>query len=134
MSTKNLKILVVEDDENARKTLVMMLRELEVAQIHECSDGAKALKYLDDKDQDIDMIISDWNMPNKDGFEFLREIRTVSPNTPFIMITARTDKNSIKDAIKSGVTAYLRKPFDLNELREKIVTSAISMTGSNTSM
>ena len=98
----------------------MMLREMGITQVFEGSDGKTAQDFIGADAMDIDLIISDWNMPHKTGFEFLREIRTTHPNLPFIMITARADVNSVKDALAAGVTYYIRKPFSLGELEEKV--------------
>lgn len=120
MRKEDLKILLVEDDANTRSTIRAMMAEMGVSQVFEGTDGKTAQEFVDSDAIDIDLVISDWNMPNKTGFEFLREIRTTHPRVPFIMVTARADENSVKDAMSAGVTAYIRKPFSLKELEEKI--------------
>ena len=59
-------------------------------------------------------------MPHKNGANFLQDLRSKHPTLPFIMITGRADVNSVTDAVNYGVTAYIRKPFTLNELESKI--------------
>lgn len=67
-----------------------------------------------------DLIISDWNMPHKNGNELLADTRARDKNIPFLMLTARSDRISVSTAIKSGANAYLVKPFERNSLIRKI--------------
>lgn len=123
MSFQDLKILIVEDDQNTLSTIRTMLKEIGITQIIEGSDGKKALDVLDtikDGETDIDLIISDWNMPHKTGIELLRDIRQAKPDLPFIMLSARADMNSVESALIAKVTYYIRKPFTLDELEDKI--------------
>ena len=120
MNIADMKVLVVEDDQNTRTTIRMMLGEMGMTQVFEGKDGQAAQDFMGSGAIDIDLVISDWNMPHKTGFEFLREIRTSHPDLPFIMVSARADMNSVGDAIGAGVTSYIRKPFTLDELEQKI--------------
>lgn len=117
---QDMKVLLAEDEVNARKTILMMLKEMGITQIFESADGQIAQEVLDTEDSDIDLVISDWNMPHKNGANFLQDLRSKHPTLPFIMITGRADVNSVTDAVNYGVTAYIRKPFTLNELESKI--------------
>lgn len=117
---QDMKVLLAEDEVNARKTIVMMLKEMGITQIFESADGQIAQEVLDTEDSDIDLVISDWNMPHKNGANFLQDLRSKHPTLPFVMITGRADVNSVTDAVNYGVTAYIRKPFTLNELESKI--------------
>lgn len=121
MKADNVTVLLVEDDQNVRSTLKAMLREMGVSQVFQAGDGQEALKYFDANPDGVDMVICDWNMPHKTGIEFLREIRQVYPDMPFLMITARADKESIIAAKSAQVTAYIRKPFTFDELKDKIM-------------
>lgn len=67
----------------------------------------------------VDLVVCDWNMPDKTGFEFLREIRMTHPDLPFLMVIARADTGSVQDAVDAGVTLYLRKSFSSNEMQTK---------------
>ena len=117
---QDMKVLLAEDEVNARKTILMMLKEMGITQIFESADGQIAQEVLDTEDSDIDLVISDWNMPHKNGANFLQDLRSKHPTLPFIMMTGRADVNSVTDAVNYGVTAYIRKPFTLNELESKI--------------
>jgi len=125
MKMDNIKVLLVDDDHNVLITLKAMLVDLGITRIFEAKDGKEALDFIDTgaRSVSLDLILCDWNMPKKTGFEFLREIRQTYPHIPFLMVTARADESSVQDAVDAGVSAYLRKPFSLDELNKKIVTA-----------
>ncbi|MCB1682393.1 MAG: response regulator [Rhodospirillales bacterium] len=115
-----LKVLVVEDQSEARAMLRNMLTELGVTQIFEASDGKEAFSFFDSAFDLVDFIVCDWNMPGMTGVEFLRQVRSVDQEMPFLMVTGRGDFNSVTEAKKSGVTAFIKKPFSLIQLEAKI--------------
>ncbi len=115
-----MRLLIVEDQLEARSMLRNMLMELGVNQIFEASDGRDALNFLDSAMDLVDMVICDWNMPRMNGVELLRQLRTVNHDIPFLMITGRGDMQSVVEAKGSGVTAYIRKPFSPNQLEVKL--------------
>jgi len=122
MNKNDLRILLVEDDRNTLSTIRMMLIEMGITQVFEATDGQKAQDFVDAEAAPIDLVISDWNMPQKSGYEFLVDLRAEQPDLPFIMVTGRGDANSVLDAVDAGVTGYIKKPFSLNELESKINT------------
>jgi two-component system, chemotaxis family, chemotaxis protein CheY len=91
-----------------------------VTQVFDAPDGRQALNFLDSAFDMVDVVICDWNMPHMTGVELLRQLRTVSPDTPFLMVSGRADKESIMEAKNSGVTAYIRKPFSVHQLEAKL--------------
>ena len=91
-----------------------------ITQIYQSIHGQQAAEFID-ADMEIDLVICDWNMPNKTGLQLLQELRNAHNLIPFLMITARADESSVKDAIRSGVNGYIRKPFTANELKSKIL-------------
>ena len=118
---KDLKVLIVEDQIESRAMLKNMLSERGINQVFEASDGSQALKFIDSAFDFIDLVICDWNMPKMTGVELLRQLRTVDPDVPFLMITGRSDIESVVEAKASGVTGYIRKPFSPVQLEEKLV-------------
>jgi two-component system chemotaxis response regulator CheY len=116
----SMKILLVEDQTEARAMMRNMLMEFGVNQIFEAPDGREAFKFIDNAFDFIDLIICDWNMPSMTGVELLRQLRTVDPNIPFLMVTGRSDLESVVEAKSSGVTAYIRKPFSSKQLEAKL--------------
>ncbi|MCB1532154.1 MAG: response regulator [Alphaproteobacteria bacterium] len=117
---KDLKILVVEDQIEARALVRNTLSELGVTQVFEAPDGRAALNFIDSAFDFVDLIICDWNMPKMTGVEFLRQLRTVDPDIPFLMITGRSDLDSVVEAKTSGVTGYIKKPFSPAQLEAKL--------------
>ncbi|GJL85070.1 MAG: hypothetical protein DHS20C02_08450 [Micavibrio sp.] len=117
---KDLKVLLVEDQTEARAMIRNMLAELGITQIFEAPDGKEALQFIDSAYEFINIIICDWNMPSMNGVELLRQLRTVDPDMPFLMITGRGDLESIVEAKTSGVTGYIKKPFSAAQLEAKL--------------
>ncbi len=117
---EDLKVLIVEDQPEARAMLRNMLAELAITQIFEAKDGREALNFVDSAFDFINIVICDWNMPQMTGVEFLRQLRTVDPDMPFLMITGRSDIESVVEAKSSGVTGYIRKPFSSQQLEAKL--------------
>lgn len=119
-SIKSLKVLVVDDQIEIRTMLRGMLSELGITQIFEATDGKEAMVFTDNAMDMIDVVICDWNMPKLSGIDLLRQMRSVYPDVPFLMITGRSDVESVSMAKASGVTAYIRKPFSPAHLEVKL--------------
>ena len=87
----------------------------------EAEDGELGYKTLKDN-PDIEFIVSDWNMPNMTGIEFLKTVRADPKfkHLPFLMVTAEAEKENIIEAVKSGVSNYVVKPFTGQTLQEKM--------------
>ena len=115
-----MRVLIVEDFATMRRIVKGALKQLGFVNIVEAEDGQIALELL--KKEKIGLIVSDWNMPNMTGIEFLREVRkdAVLKDTPFIMVTAEGQKDNVLEAVKSGVSNYVVKPFTPDILGEKI--------------
>lgn len=116
----DLKVLIVEDQGEARNMLRNMLLELGINQVFESPNGREALTFIDAAFDFIDLIICDWNMPEMSGVELLRQLRTVDPDMPFLMTTGRSDMGSVVEAKSSGVTAYIAKPFSPKQMEAKL--------------
>ena len=103
--------LVVDDFEPMRKIIAVQLRALGAEHILEARDGAEAMRLL--LNRRVDVVISDWNMPVMTGLELLAAMRAnvLYLNTPFIMITASSERAQITEALSSGVRSLLVKPF-----------------------
>ena len=119
-SLSNLRVLVVEDNREARMLVRHMLQEFGLTQIFEASNGREGLHFIDLAPEMVDMVICDWNMPDMDGMALLKQIRTVFTDMPFLMLTGRCDLESVHEAKSAGVTAYIRKPFSPNQLEAKL--------------
>ncbi len=115
-----VKVLVVDDQNSVRQMTRMTLEELGFKHIHEAENGVKAMETA--SLQPLDLIISDYNMPEMDGLGLLRAVRghPVVRKVPFILLTGRGDRELVVKAAQAGVNNYLVKPFTAAILREKI--------------
>ena len=127
VNLNDLTILVVDDESSVTRLVRMMLSDMGVTQVFTAKNGKEALDLLGEFQEDIDIVICDWNMPTISGLDLLRQIRTVDPDLPFLMLTARADIASVKDARDYGVTDYLRKPFSAETMQKKITMHARSL-------
>jgi CheY-like chemotaxis protein len=117
---KNTVFLVVDDFEPMRKVTSGQLRLMGANTIITANDGAEALRILQSKR--VDIVLSDWNMPVMTGLELLIAVRTDErlAHLPFIMITAEAARERVKEAIASGVSELLVKPYTTDHLASRI--------------
>ncbi len=120
MSINDLNILLVEDDKNVIATLRSMLMEYGVSNVFDATNGEEALELLREAPDTISFVICDWNMPKVTGIEVLEEVRKTNPEMPFLMVTARADKESVIKAKENNVSAYICKPFTYGQLKKKV--------------
>ncbi len=116
-----VKILLAEDAMAMRKIEIKILAGLGFTNVVEAKDGADAIRILE-SGEPIDLVISDWNMPNKSGLDLLKWIRADDRfrDLPFIMATGQSDKAQEKKAVEAGVNCFVPKPFSPEELKRKI--------------
>jgi len=118
---ENLTILYVEDDEFTREEITEFL-EFEVKKIISAENGQEGLEKF--KQNKIDIVITDINMPIMNGLEMAKEIKKISPNTPIIVTSAYSDSDYVIKAIEIGISRYVLKPIDVDELLTMIAKSA----------
>jgi two-component system chemotaxis response regulator CheY len=120
MPDQSMKILTVDDFSTMRRIIRNILRQIGYSNIAEAETGGAALNTL--QTQDIDFVISDWNMPGMSGLELLQAIRADDKlkNIPVLMVTAEALKDNVVEALKAGVNGYIVKPFTAETLKEKI--------------
>ena len=113
------KILLLEDDLNLSDTVCDYLEEkgFEVICVY---DGEEALSSI--YENSFDLLLLDVNVPIKNGFQVLKEIRKDGNNTPAIYITSLNSVDSLEQGYSSGCDDYIRKPFELKELLIRIQT------------
>ncbi len=124
------RILVVEDDPDIRMGLVDTL-ESEDYHVVEAKNGLEALKIFDLHDNDIDLLLLDIMMPEKNGYDVLREIRSKNNQVPVIMLTAKGEEIDKVVGLELGADDYITKPFGIHELLARI--SAVLRRSSITS-
>ncbi len=120
MPDQNMKILLVDDFSTMRRIIRNLLRQLGYANVVEADDGTTALAML--KEEEVDFVISDWNMPKMTGIELLKAVRDDEKlkDISFLMVTAEAEKERVVEAVKAGVNNYVVKPFTAETLKEKI--------------
>ena len=120
MTDKNMSILVVDDFPTMRRIVRSLLKELGFTNVDEAEDGQEALGKL--RSGNFEFVISDWNMPNLDGLDMLKQIRAdlTLKATPVLMITAEAKKENIIAAAQAGANGYIVKPFTAATLEEKL--------------
>ena len=108
---QGMRILVVDDQPSMRAVVCAALREIKGVELYEAADGAQAWNSL--RSGGIDLVVSDWMMPIKDGITLLKEIRAdeALKAIPVILLTGEGKREQVVEAIKSGVTDYIVKPF-----------------------
>jgi two-component system chemotaxis response regulator CheY len=115
-----MKVLVVDDFATMRKIVKNVLKQINIENVVEAENGKHALNVL--KSEEVDLIISDWMMPEMTGIEFLKVCKEdeEKKKIPFIMVTAEGQKDSVMEAIKLGVDNYIVKPFTPDKLKDAI--------------
>ena len=115
-----MKILVVEDTMTMRHIMLHMLRTLGYQDLEEAVDGAHALDAV--RKHKIDLVITDMNMPRKDGFALLQEIKADPElaHIPVMMVTCDPDLDKIQLAVAAKVAGFIVKPFNLQTLEKQI--------------
>ena len=120
MADKNMSFLVVDDFPTMRRIVRSLLKELGFTNVEEAEDGQDALNKL--RAGNFEFVVSDWNMPNLDGLEMLKEIRqdNALKDLPVLMVTAEAKKENIIAAAQAGANGYVVKPFTAATLEEKL--------------
>ena len=116
----NMKVLVVDDFATMRRIVKNVLKQIGFTHIVEADDGTTALSVL--KENRVDLIISDWNMPKMTGLDFLKRVRgdESTKDIPFVMVTAEAQKDNVLQAVQAGVSNYIVKPFTADTVKEKL--------------
>jgi len=116
-------ILIVDDSAAIRKILQRVLLQAEVPldRVHEAGDGVEALAKL--TEEKVGLILSDINMPNMDGLEFLGKLKSndTLKHVPVVMITTEGGQAKVLEAVNLGAAGYVRKPFTAEQIKEKLV-------------
>lgn len=116
------KILSVDDSAIIRKIVHSAVDRLGYDFL-EAADGQEAMEMMPEHYQDVELIILDWNMPNKDGFQTLEELKGDSrfADIPVMMLTTESERTNVIRAIKAGAKNYLTKPFNQEDLVVRIM-------------
>lgn len=120
-----MKVLVVDDSSTMRRIVVNSLQRIGFTDTVEAGDGREA---LDRFDPSVGFVITDWNMPHMTGTELARALRARGEHVPILMVTARSVREDVIEAMEAGVNNYIVKPFTPQILKEKI-DALVSVAG-----
>ena len=117
-----LDVLIVDDSAAIRKILQRVLRQAEIpiGTVYEAANGVEALAML--KNQTVGLILSDIDMPNMDGLEFLTKVRAEPAwrSLPIVMVSTEGTQAKVREAVERGASGYIRKPFTAEQIKEKL--------------
>lgn len=118
-----VRTLIVDDSSVMRKIVERALRQagLDSLVVLEAGSGTEGLDVL--RSKQVDLILSDINMPLMDGLEFVRQIKAqnLAPGVPVVMITTESSEEHVKQAILAGARGYIRKPFTAEQVKERVL-------------
>lgn len=117
---QNISVLYVEDENDVREFTSKLLSSL-VKKVYTTENGLVGLEEFEKNQDNIDLIVSDINMPKMDGLEMCERIKAINPNIPIVITSAHNDPNFLKKAIDVGVSTYAMKPIDLYQLVESMI-------------
>jgi two-component system chemotaxis response regulator CheY len=115
-----MRFLIVDDSSTMRRIIINTLNKLGHQDFLEAANGREGIDRLNGGG--IDMIITDWNMPEMNGIEFIKAVRSTSnaKDVPVLMVTTNAAKDDIVEALRAGVNNYVVKPFTPETIKEKI--------------
>lgn len=121
----NMKILVVDDTASMRTMIKQILFDIGFKNITQADDGVTAWPMIEKAHEEgapYQFVISDWDMPQMSGLEFLKKIRSSEEvkSLPFLMVTADAGQQNVMIAVKAGVNNFIVKPVSATTLKEKI--------------
>ena len=126
MNEKDFTILIVDDEEDIRKTLSQYL-EMDGYKTITASGAREAIQLIQGKH--IDFIISDVQMPDGDGIELLIHVRKINPSIPVVVLVTGQTQLTKAEALKLGANDLRQKPINLDLLEEYIVNASLEKGG-----
>lgn len=119
----NVRTLIVDDSSVMRKIVARALQQggVSLGEVLEAGNGSEALEIL--RQQKVDLVLSDINMPVMDGLEFVRQLQGVenAKGVPVLMITTEGSESHVMQAISNGARGYIRKPFTPDQMKQHVL-------------
>jgi len=118
--SKDIKILVVDDSVGIRLAAKKIFKSLGYNNVTAADDGTTALAAL--KQEPFDLVVADWNMPQMSGVDLLKAMKGDPSlvDIPFLLVTGEENQEHLMEAIRSGISNFMTKPYDAKLLAEKI--------------
>ena len=117
--TREVHVLLVDDDTNVRKLIELLLRE-EGYKLTVCKNGREALQLFEARHAELTLGIVDMIMPGLSGLELIKAIRQVDPKFPVIIISGYSDREVTPEIAATAPTLFLQKPFQIDQLTKAI--------------
>lgn len=117
---RNISVLYAEDENDVREFTSKLLGSI-LRKVYTAVDGQNGLSIYQENKNDIDLIITDINMPKMNGLDMCEQIRKNNHDIPIVITSAHNDSNFLKQAIEIGVNTYAMKPIDIYQLMESII-------------
>lgn len=119
------KILVIDDMPSIRDLVKNTLKAMGYKNMVEAGDGEEGLKILMQNNvagSQIQLVISDWNMPKMKGLDLLKQVRATAEwaNLPFVLLTSESERDQVTEAVLAGVSQYIVKPFSAKIFEDKL--------------
>ena len=123
----SLSILIIDDEPFIRKLIGRMLYEQGVTHLIEAEDGFEGIVKVRQARKGFDLIICDLEMPNMNGFDFVRQLRAdkniSNPGVPVLILTGHSDEDSVQESVKLGIHGFLTKPVSKTNLEKRILSA-----------
>lgn len=125
------RIMILDDMMTMRKVVAKSLKDIGFTDLQDGADGKIGWEILNKSNPPIQLVISDWNMPNCTGLELLKQVRSDPKfaKLPFILLTAEAEAHQVKAALELGVTNYIIKPFTAEILKTKLEQAHKKVSG-----
>lgn len=122
-----MRALVIDDSKSIRSILTEILVGVGFT-VEEAANGLEAMDLI--KKEKVDLALVDWNMPDMDGYEFIKAVRKdkAYKNMRMMMVTNETATNKVTEALKAGADEYIMKPFTRDMIVEKLVLMGLEVT------
>ena len=115
---KDIKVLIVDDNPKQRALTKRMLNHSGFSQVEDTADQVIAMKKI--QMGMFDLVLLDWWMPNIQGIDILKQVRSYNKELPVLMLTSEKDQEKVVEAIRSGANDYVLKPFTRKTLISKL--------------
>ena len=118
-----MRFLIVDDSSTMRRIIINTLNKLGHTECHEAANGREGIDRL--STTPVDLVITDWNMPEMSGIEFVKAVRAndATKKLPVLMVTTNAAEDDIKEALRAGVNNSVDKPFTPDTIKDKIASA-----------
>ncbi|MFA3791945.1 response regulator [Aliiglaciecola sp. SL4] len=115
------RILVIDDDQITLELIQLILEEFVEGEVIALNNATDAVSYIDKNDMNkIDLVICDWQMPEYDGIDMLKTVRSKRLDLPFLMVTGTATRDLVMSAKKAGASEFIAKPFKNHDLTDRV--------------